>query len=639
MCGIYGYLSPTGTIDPTILRRMGHPLKHRGPDDEGEVILDSSEVSVGLGHKRLSIIDLSPAGKQPMANEDETIWITFNGEIYNFREIRKELEGKGHKFRSHSDTEVIVHLYEELGTKCLERLNGMFAFALWDAKQKSLFLARDRTGKKPLHYCVHRGHFLFASEIKALLQHPLVSREIDLKSLNKYLAYEYVPAPNSIFKAIKKLEPGYCLLFRGGAAVTSQYWDIPMEDYPISDRTEAQYIDELKELLERAVTARLEAADVPVGLFVSGGLDSGVVAAIARKAKENLQCFSIGFEEASFDESRYAQQVARSLGIKHHLKVFRAQEMLHMVERLPEILDEPLADPSILPLYLLSQFAAEHMKVVLSGDGGDELFAGYQTYQAHKLVTFYDALPGFVKESVKAFAFRLPVSHKYLSLDFKIKQFLKGVGVSSEVRFFLWRGAFSNAERHALLRPEVRLELQNENAYEEIYRYVRKSGLTKELERILYLSMKLYLQDNNLVTVDRASMANGLEVRSPLLDRDVVDFVCRLPMEYKLNGLKTKYILKKVAEELLPRNVVYRKKKGFGVPLAKWLTGELREFMLDYLSQERIERQGIFHYPCVSQLIDEQLTMKKDNRELLWTLLVFQTWYERYIESARSVDG
>ena len=639
MCGIYGYLSPTGTIDPTILRRMGHPLKHRGPDDEGEVILDSSEVSVGLGHKRLSIIDLSPAGKQPMANEDETIWITFNGEIYNFREIRKELEGKGHKFRSHSDTEVIVHLYEELGTKCLERLNGMFAFALWDAKQKSLFLARDRTGKKPLHYCVHRGHFLFASEIKALLQHPLVSREIDLKSLNKYLAYEYVPAPNSIFKAIKKLEPGYCLLFRGGAAVTSQYWDIPMEDYPISDRTEAQYIDELKELLERAVTARLEAADVPVGLFVSGGLDSGVVAAIARKAKENLQCFSIGFEEASFDESRYAQQVARSLGIKHHLKVFRAQEMLHMVERLPEILDEPLADPSILPLYLLSQFAAEHMKVVLSGDGGDELFAGYQTYQAHKLVTIYDALPGFVKESVKAFAFRLPVSHKYLSLDFKIKQFLKGVGVSSEVRFFLWRGAFSNVERHALLRPEVRRELQNENAYEEIYRYVRKSGLTKELERILYLSMKLYLQDNNLVTVDRASMANGLEVRSPLLDRDVVDFVCRLPMEYKLNGLKTKYILKKVAEELLPRNIVYRKKKGFGVPLAKWLTGELREFMLDYLSQERIERQGIFHYPCVSQLINEQLTMKKDNRELLWTLLVFQTWYERYIESARSVDG
>jgi asparagine synthase (glutamine-hydrolysing) len=631
MCGIYGYLSPC-TIDPAVLRRMGHTLRHRGPDDEGEVILNSAEVSVGLGHKRLSIIDLSPAGKQPMSNEDETIWITFNGEIYNFQEIRKNLEGKGHTFRSHSDTEVVVHLYEELGTKCLDELNGMFAFALWDAKQQSLFLGRDRVGKKPLHYCIAGGHFAFASEIKALLQYPMVSRELDLTSLNKYLAFEYVPAPNSIFKAIKKLEPGHYLLCRNGEVVVSQYWDIPMEDYPVSDRTEPQYIDELKELLERAVTVRL-VADVPVGLFVSGGLDSSLVAALARRAKDNLECFSIGFEEASFDESHYAQQIARSLGIKHHLKIFSAKDMLSMVQRLPGVLDEPLADPSILPLYLLSQFASAHMKVVLSGDGGDELFAGYQTYQAHKIVTFYDALPGFVKDTIKALASHLPVSHRYLSLDFKLKQFLKGVGVSSEVRFFLWRGAFSNAERSELLSPEVRRELQKENAYEEIYRYVRRSGLTKELERILYLSMKLYLQDNNLVTVDRASMANGLEVRSPLLDRDVVEFVCRLPMEYKLNGLKTKYILKKAAEEFLPRNIVYRKKKGFGVPLAQWLTGDLREFMLDHLSRERIQRQGIFHYPYIKQLINEQVTKAKDNREPLWTLLVFQMWYENYMGS------
>ncbi len=284
--------------------------------------------------------------------------------------------------------------------------------------------------------------------------------------------------PIRIFKAIKKLEPGYYMLFHNGAVVTSQYWDIPLEDYPIADRTEAQYIEELKELLQRAVTARL-VADVPVGLFVSGGLDSGLVAALAQRAKANLECFSIGFAEASFDESRYAKLVARSLGIKHHLEIFSAGDMLSMVERLPEILDEPLADPSILPLLLLSQFASAHMKVVLSGDGGDELFAGYQTYQAHKIVTFYDALPGFVKESIKALAFHLPVSHRYLSLDFKLKQFLKGVGVSSEVRFFLWRGAFSNAERNQLLSPEVRRELHKENAYEEIYRYVRRSGLTK----------------------------------------------------------------------------------------------------------------------------------------------------------------
>jgi asparagine synthase (glutamine-hydrolysing) len=632
MCGIYGYLSQKEPIDPGLLRRMGHTLRHRGPDDEGELILNAADVSVGLGHKRLSIIDLSPAGKQPMANEDDTIWITFNGEIYNFKELRERLQTSGHTFRSHSDTEVIIHLYEELGTECLQQLNGMFAFALWDTKRKTLFLARDRTGKKPLHYCIAEGQFIFGSEVKALLQHPRVTKELDLKALNKYLAYEYVPAPHTIFQSIKKLEPGHYLLYRDGAAATFQYWDIPIEDHPISDRTEAQYIEELKELLARAVSTRL-VADVPVGLFVSGGLDSGLVASMARRAKEKLECFSIGFEESSFDESRYAQQIAGSLGLKHHLKIFSAKEMVLLVQRLPEILDEPLADPSILPLYLLSQFAAEHMKVVLSGDGGDELFAGYQTYQAHKLVTFYDALPAFIKESIKGFAFHLPVSHRYLSLDFKVKQFLRGVGVSSEIRFFLWRGAFSNAERNQLLSPEIRRELHKENAYEEIYRYVRQSGLTKELERILYLSMKLYLQDNNLVTVDRASMANGLEVRSPLLDRDVVDFVCRLPMEYKLNGLKTKYILKKVAEEFLPRKLVYRKKRGFAVPLATWLTGELKEFMLDYLNQERIERQGIFHYPYVKQLVDEQLTKSKDNREPLWTLLVFQTWYEKYVEA------
>lgn len=629
MCGIYGYLSDRQEIDPALLKRMGAALRHRGPDDEGELILRNDDVAVGLGHKRLSIVDLSPTGRQPMANEDQTIWITCNGEIYNYRELREGLAKRGHSFRSSSDTEVILHLYEEVGVRCLDQLNGMFAFALWDSKTKCLFLARDRTGKKPLHFAATAGHFFFASEIKALLQHPLVERQVDYQALNKYLAYEYVPAPQTIFRSIQKLEPGHYLLYRNGGAETVQYWDVPLEDQPISDRTEEQIIEELRALLDRAVRARL-VADVPVGLFVSGGLDSGLIAALARRAKESLECFSIGFEEASFDESRYAAQIARSLGLKHHLKVFGAQEMLGAIRRLPEILDEPLADPSILPLYLLSQFAAQHLKVVLSGDGGDELFAGYQTYQAHKLVTRYDALPRFMRESIKAAAFRLPVSHGYLSLDFKLKQFLRGVGVSSEVRFFLWRGAFNNSERNELLSAEIRAQLRHENAYEDIYRYVHKSGLTKELERILYLSMKLYLQDNNLVTVDRASMANGLEVRSPLLDRDVVDFVCRLPMEYKLNGLRTKYILKKAAEGYLPNKVIYRKKQGFGVPLAKWLGGELKDFMLDNLSEARIRRQGIFHYPFVKRLIDQQLAKEKDNREALWTLLVFQTWFDRY---------
>ncbi len=634
MCGIYGYASLRGPIEPEKLRRMGNVLKHRGPDDEGELIQNSTGVSIGLGHKRLSIIDLSPAGKQPMANEDETIWITFNGEIYNFKELRNELKKKGHGFRSNSDTEVIIHLYEERGAKCLDSLNGMFAFALWDSKRKTLFLGRDRVGKKPLHYSICDGGIIFASEIKGLLQHPDVSKELDLESLSKYLTYEYVPAPATIFKSIKKLEPGHYLLYCNGEVGLFKYWEIPLEDYPITDRTEAQYTEELRETLDKAVRSRL-VADVPVGLFVSGGLDSGLVAAFAARTGQQLECFTIGFDEPSFDESRYALQIAQALGIKQNLKIFHAQEMLRMVEKLADILDEPLADPSILPLYLLSQFASEKMKVVLSGDGGDELFAGYQTYQAHKLVTFYDALPGFMKSILRRVASSLPVSHGYLSTDYKIKQFLKGVGVSSEIRFFLWRGAFSNMEKKDLLSPELRVELQNHNPYEDIFRYVKESGLTRELERILYLSMKLYLQDNNLVTVDRASMANGLEVRCPLLDKNFVEFVCHLPTDYKLKKLKTKYLLKKAAEGLLPQNIIYRQKKGFGLPIAKWLTGDLREFMLDYLSEGRIQRQGIFHYPYIKRLIEEQITKKKDNREPLWTLLVFQIWYERYIENAR----
>ncbi|HEV8722973.1 MAG TPA: asparagine synthase (glutamine-hydrolyzing) [Candidatus Binatia bacterium] len=636
MCGIYGYVSRNDKINPEMLRAMGRALAHRGPDDEGEMIQNTGAVSAGLGHKRLSIIDLSQAGKQPMANEDETLWITLNGEIYNYQELRNELEDKGHRFRSRSDTEVVVHLYEESGTRCLDKLSGMFAFAIWDSKKKSLFLARDRVGKKPLHYCATDGGIIFASEIKALLQHPGVSHDLDLKALSKYLSYEYVPAPDTIFRSIKKLEPGHYLLHENGESHCFPYWQIPIEDDPATNRSEADYTEELRELLERAVRRRL-VADVPVGLFVSGGLDSGIVAAFAARARDHLQCFSVGFDEPSFDESAYSKQVAASLGIKHHLKVFDANEMLRLVPELPQILDEPLADPSILPLFLLSRFASERMKVVLSGDGGDELFAGYQTFQAHKLMTYFSALPGFIKQSIKTISSHLPVSHGYLSTDYKLKQFLKGDGASAETRFFLWRGAFGNNEKNDLLTPDIRRELAGHDAYEDVDRYIRESGLTKELERILYLAMKLYLQDNNLVTVDRASMANGLEVRCPLLDKDVVEFVCRLPMNYKLNGFTTKYLLKRSAAGMLPRNIIYRQKRGFGIPLAKWLTTELKDFMLDYLSEERIRKQGIFHYPSVKKLIDEQFAKTNDHREPLWTLLVFQTWYERYLDgSARA---
>ena len=632
MCGIYGFVSQREPINPEILSRMGFALAHRGPDDGDERITISDAGCVALGHKRLSIIDLSPAGRQPMANEDQSVWLTLNGEIYNYQELRQELETKGHRFRSHSDSEVVVHLYEESGADCLAKLKGMFAFALWDSKQRSLLLARDRIGKKPLHYCLTAEGVIFASEIKALLQHPAVNRELNLRGLSKYLSYEYVPAPDTIFRSIKKLEPGHYLIYSKHHSRIARYWDIPLQNNQATSRREEDCTEELRALLNLSVRRRL-VADVPVGLFVSGGLDSGIVAAFAANAKSELDCFSIGFDEPSFDESVYSKTIAASLGIRHHVKMFTGRDMLQLLEQLPRLLDEPLADPSVFPLYLLSQFAARHLKVVLSGDGGDELFAGYQTFQADKLMRYYSALPRFVKNSIRRLSQHLPVSHDYLSADYKIKQFLKADGVPPEIRFFLWRGAFSPADKCALLAPEIRAELGNYDSYEDISRYVDESELGIGVERLLYLCMKLYLQDNNLVTVDRASMANGLEVRCPLLDQDLIEFVARLPTKYKLKGFQPKYLLKKAAEGFLPDTIIYRQKKGFGIPLAKWLGTDLKDFMLDHLNEARVRRQGIFDYVYIKRLVDEQFSKTKDHRELLWTLIVFQSWYEEYIDN------
>jgi asparagine synthase (glutamine-hydrolysing) len=633
MCGIYGYLSTDKKIDRDILRRMGNALRHRGPDGEGEEIQQTAECGIGLGHTRLSIIDLSPAGRQPMCNEDGTIWITYNGEIYNFRELRIELERNGHCFKSNSDTEVIIHLYEEKGVRCLERLNGMFALAIWDRRERTLFLARDRIGKKPLHYCLHNGGIVFGSEIKALLKHPDVAREIDLGALNKYLSYEYVPAPDTIFKSIRKIRPGYFLLFKGGDIRTEKYWDIPLSDNPIGYKTEDEYVEELREILERSVRSRL-VADVPVGVFLSGGLDSSMVAAMAKRSNKDIECFSIGFDEVSFDERKYAAKVAQSINLKQNLRIFSTSQMLENLEALPCLLDEPLADASILPTYLLSKMTSEKLKVVLSGDGGDELFAGYPTYQAHKLITYFDSLPESLKEVARSLAQSLPVSDANISFDFKVKQFLRGAGVSSEIRFFRWMGGLTDSEKRELLSDDLKAALIHHNSYQDIFRYLNQSGLTKDLERILYLSMKLYLQDDILVKVDRAAMANGLEVRCPLLDLEFVEFACQLPTKYKLKGLKTKYLLKKAARGILPDEIIDRRKKGFGIPIARWLRNELKDFMCDSLNETKLKRQGFFNYSYIKKLVDDHLERKVDNRKALWSLLVFQIWHQTYLENA-----
>jgi asparagine synthase (glutamine-hydrolysing) len=629
MCGIAGFtLWKEFTFDvPQTLAAMTDALTHRGPDDEGAYI----DAGVALGSRRLSIIDLV-SGKMPIHNEDQSLWIVFNGEIYNFPELRAELVAKGHIFLTNTDTEVILHLYEEHRENCVSRLNGMFALAIWDTQAQALFLARDRLGIKPLHYLEYPGGIIFASEIKAILKHPLVEPQLDFSALSKYLTYDYIPAPHSLLKGIQKLGPGHVLVCTRKGLNIRQYWDLPIQEDGISYKREEEHVEEVVTRLRESVRKRL-ISDVPVGVLLSGGIDSSAVALFAaQQYPGRIQSFSIGFEEPSFDESRYAQKIARLIGADHHHQVLSSQRMLEVIPDVIRLLDEPMADASIIPTYLLSQMTAQFVKVALGGDGADELFAGYPTYQAHKLVTYYSVLPYQIRELINRMAQRLPVSHRNISFDFKIKQFLKGMGVSSEIRFFLWMGAFLEQEKRQLFSPEAWEQLAYTNPFEDIIQYVRDSKLLKEFERILYLMMKLYLQDDILVKVDRASMAHSLEVRVPFLDYTFVEYVAGLPTIYKLRGLTTKYVLKKAMQPLLPKEIVYRKKKGFGIPLAQWLNGPLKDLLLTYLDAERIRKAGIFNYAYISRLLEEHFAYKSDHRKQLWPLLVFEMWREQYLK-------
>jgi asparagine synthase (glutamine-hydrolysing) len=628
MCGIAGFTCfKAYKIDTrATIEKMMSVITHRGPDEQGSYLGDS----VALGSRRLSIIDLV-SGNQPIHNEDRSLWIVFNGEIYNYPELRKELIEKGHTFATLSDTEVILHLYEEYGVACVSKLNGMFAIAVWSIQEKSLFLARDRIGIKPLHYVEYPGGLIFGSELKAILQHPFVEARLDFHALNKYLTYEYVPAPQTIFQGIKKLKPGHFLLHTKETLIDQQYWDVRLEEQRISYKREDEQTEELLSRLRESVRQQL-ISDVPIGVLLSGGLDSSAIALLAAQmSPSQIQSFSIGFEEASFDETRYSQKMARLLGTDHHHQVLSSQKMLEVIPQISKMLDEPLADASIIPTYLLSEMTSKHVKVALSGDGADELFAGYLTYQAHKLAQYYSVLPRQIHDLINRIARHLPVSHRNMSVDFKIKQFLRGQGVASEIRFFLWTAAFLEHEKQCVFTPQVQECLGDDHPFEDIIRYVSDSKLLKEFERILYLSLKLYLQDDILVKVDRASMANSLEVRVPYLDHTFVEYVGGLPSIYKLKGLSTKYLLKKAFKKLLPAEIVYRKKKGFGVPLTRWFNEDLKAMLLSYLNQERIDQEGIFNSRYIQRLLDEHFLYKQNNRKQLWTLLVFEMWRDTYL--------
>ncbi|HVH63962.1 MAG TPA: asparagine synthase (glutamine-hydrolyzing) [Candidatus Dormibacteraeota bacterium] len=618
MCGICGVAGGDPTPGRELVALMCGAMQHRGPDDQGFAQVDG----VTLGMRRLSIIDLA-GGHQPISNEDSTAWVVQNGEIYNYLELREQLASAGHKFTSQSDTEVLVHGYEQWGPQMVERLNGMFAFAILDRKRRTLFLARDRMGIKPLHYAVDGERFLFASELKALLRDPALRRGIDLAALDEYLAHEFVPSPRSIVKGISKLRPGHSLTWslEDHTLKVDRYWTPRLN---VDGAGESRSLDEecehLREVLRESVRKEL-VSDVPLGVFLSGGIDSSAVTAMMTQLGGDVKSFSVGFAERSFDESAHARQVAAHLGTEHRELTLEPSMLLGLIPRLPVLLDEPFGDASIIPTYLLSAFTRRHVKVALGGDGGDELFAGYPTLQAHRLAGYYLRTPrllrrGLIEPAVR----RLPVSRDNLSFDFRAKRFVSGAAHPVAERHQIWMGSFTPEERTAVLRAEA---AGGDGLVDEY-------GSLDPLNQALMIDMRLYLENDILVKLDRASMMASLEGRVPLLNNDFVTYALSLPLKMKLRGLRSKFLFKRALRGLLPDGILNRPKKGFGIPVADWFRGPVKAQMLEALSTDRINRDGFFDAGEVSRLVDDHLAGRRDNRKQLWTLFAFQLWHDGY---------
>ena len=604
---------------------MSASLIHRGPDEEGYL----EEKGLYLGHRRLKIIDLQ-GGQQPMTSHDGAVSLVFNGEIYNFKEIRYDLEKRGKHFVTHSDTESLLKLYEEKGIQCLQDLEGMFAFAIYDRRRKTLYLAVDRFGKKPLYYAEKNKIFLFGSEMKSLLCHPVVSKEIDPAALSEYLAFEYVPAPKTILKGIHKLESGTYLEVNEKGIQRNCYW---RHDFSLVTQQEGEWRASFVHLLKSAVRKRL-VCDVPLGVFLSGGLDSSAIVAMVRQVEpaRKIKTFTIGFSEADFDESRYARKISNEFATEHVQLECSLQKMLKGHEVILSNLDEPLADASFIPTFMLCQLARQHVTVALSGDGGDELFGGYPTFIADPLARYLDHLPEFYLRIIHKIVDAFPVSLNNLSFDFRLKQFFKGMNYSGFERNQVWLGSFSDKEQESILSAELR-----ENAkkcYQVITKIFSSSATTNQdpLQLLQQFYFQFYLQGDILVKVDRASMSNSLEVRSPLLDDLLVQKMIQMGPSLKVKGWQLKYLFKKGMEGILPKEIIDRKKKGFGIPIAKWIREDLRDSFENTLSQRELNKDGFFNPVRVKAILEEHLSGKKDNRKQLWTLYVFQKWKKQWLE-------
>jgi asparagine synthase (glutamine-hydrolysing) len=613
VCGICGIASTNGSAVTDRVATMSATLVHRGPDSFGEF----SDGDVALAARRLSIIDLE-TGDQPIANEDGTLHVIQNGEVYNYRELRRELERAGHHFRTQGDTEVLLHLYEERGDRFAERLRGMFAIAIWDARHRRLVLARDRFGIKPLYYRAADNELAFASELRALPR-----GEIDLDALEAFLAFNSIPAPLTIFREIRRLPPGHLLIWENGRVELRRFArPAPLEE--LREDEEAELVEELRSRLRDSVRAHL-VSDVPVGVLLSGGVDSAFLAALAaEESSETLRTFSIGFEERSFDELAGARLVAERYGTQHRELVLRPDAAL-LLPALADAFDEPFADSSALPTYLVSELAANDVKVALSGEGGDELFGGYYTYAADLLAERVGGLARLARPLVE----RLPTSSSRASFDYKAKRFVRAAHLPPLERHHGWKEIFS---------PELRAELTGRSsAFDPVSilreRYRETEG-ADELARLQDVDLGIYLVDDLLVKTDRASMAHSLEARVPYLDTVVTNLALALPTRHKVRGLSKKVLLRKAAAPLLPREIVYGKKRGFSIPAAAWLRGELEPFARQTLSRETLHRQGFFRPDVVTRLLDDHVAGREDRSRQLWGLLAFTLWHERHVERA-----
>jgi asparagine synthase (glutamine-hydrolysing) len=632
MCGICGVV---GNVDEELLNRMLERIAHRGPDDEGVYLSDiTTGHRIGLGHRRLSIIDLSPAGHEPMADDTGQVWLTFNGEIYNFRAIRAELESKGYRFRSDTDGEVIIYAYREWGVRCLDRFNGMFAFAIWDARDESLLLARDRLGIKPLYYAETTDGFAFASEIKAMLELPGFNREVDLEALDQFMTFLWTPDPRTMFKGVHKLPPAHYLTYRDGHIETHEYWDVNFE--PDDSLSEEDWAERIREQLTTSVRMQMM-SDVPLGAFLSGGLDSSsIVALMAGASSQNVTTYTFGFKSEDLrydileDDVKFARIIAREFKTDYHEDFFEPKA-IELLPRLVYHLDEPIADPAVITSYLICRKARERLTVLLSGMGGDEVFAGYPRHAAVRVAGAYNLIPEFISRPlVEALPGARP--GRFTALFRNTKKLARSASLPERERYLGFGTYFSAGDKRDIYAGELRAAVDGFDAYSEHRKYFERVTGEDFVNQMLYIDLKTFLPCLNLTYTDKTSMASSTEVRVPLLDHELVELAARIPSRLKLKGLTGKYILKQAAEAWLPREVIHRKKAGFSAPLRAWLSADLRPMVDELLSKSNVERRGYFEYSAVRRVIDDNLSGREDNALKVFQLLTLELWHRAFID-------